>query len=405
MIECPICGSTNVQKYGLYKWKDKILQRYLCNEGHKRAYFNEESSADPELVSENVRYKKQTQKFQDTNRVERKAFRENARIENAVEEYTKKLITVFDKNKISISSINHDVELGSVGIFQISDTHFNELVDIENNRYDFTVASKRLQKYVYKAKMYFKANGIKTVLIAMTADILNSDRRLDELLSNATNRSKATFLAVQLLENVIFDLNLEFNILIASVTGNESRVGKDIGWQDQVASDNYDLTIYRILEYHLKDKHGITFIGGDSLTKVVNILGFNWLLIHGHQNGFNGSVTQTISKLCRLYSDKGINIRFVIFGHIHEGMIADMYARSSSLVGPNSYSENALLLTSRASQNIHVQFEDGNIDSIKIDLQTFEGFYGYPVQKELEEYNAKSASKVYSGDIIYKIII
>jgi len=82
-----------------------------------------------------------------------------------------------------------------------------------------------------------------------------------------------------------------------------------------------------------------------------------------------------------------------------------MYARSSSLVGPNSYSENALLLTSRASQNIHVQFEDGNIDSIKIDLQTFEGFEGYPVQKELEEYNAKSASKMYSGDIIYKIII
>lgn len=360
---------------------------------------------DEELLETNVRYKKQQQKFQDLNRIERKTFREDARIENAISEYNKELIEVFSNNPVSIITTKHETTNSAIGVFQLSDTHFNELVEMESNRYDFTIASKRLQKYVDKATTYFKSQGVGTVLVALTADLLNSDRRFSEIVSNATNRSKATFLAVQILENVILDLNQNFNVSIASVTGNESRVGKDVEWHDSIASDNYDLTIYRILEYHLKDKEGITFIGGDGLTKVVNLCGWNWLLIHGHQAGFNSSINQAISKLIRLYADKGILIRFSIFGHIHEALIGDMYARSSSLVGANSYSENGLMLTSRASQNLHIQYEDGNIDSVKVDLQNFDGYEGYPIQKQLEEYNAKSASKMWGNEVIIKIVI
>jgi hypothetical protein len=366
-----------------------------------------ETPADKEIITESVRLSKQKQRFQDLNRVERKTFREYARIENAVEEYTKELVDVFKKNPIQIATVKHDFVKpdSSIGVFQLSDTHFNELVELDSNKYDFVIASKRLQKYVDDAIVYFSSQNIGTVLVAMTGDLLNNDKLLDKLLSNATNRSKATFLAVQILENVIIDLNRYFNVSVASVTGNESRVGKDIGWQHQIASDSYDLTIYGILEYHLKNKEGISFIGGDSLTKVVDVCGYNWLLIHGHQTGFNGSVTQAISKLCRMYADKGIIIRYVIFGHIHEALIADTYARCSSLVGANSYSEDGLMLTSRASQNLYIQHRNGNIDGVKVDLQNFDGYEGYPIQKELEEYNAKSASKLWKNEVIFKVVI
>ena len=120
---------------------------------------------------------------------------------------------------------------------------------------------------------------------------------------------------------------------------------------------------------------------------------------------FSANISQAIAKLVRLYSDKGINLRFVIFGHIHEACIADMYSRSSSLVGGNSYSENGLMLTSRASQNIHIQYDNGEIDSIKVDLQDVENIVGYPIQEELEAYNAKSASKIKESETIIKIII
>ena len=63
------------------------------------------------------------------------------------------------------------------------------------------------------------------------------------------------------------------------------------------------------------------------------------------------------------------------------------------------------MLTSRASQNLHIQYEDGNIDSVKVDLQNFDGYEGYPIQKQLEEYNAKSASKMWGNEVIIKIVI
>ena len=52
-----------------------------------------EGKADMELIEENVRLAKQKQKAQDKNRIETKSFREYARIENALEEYTKALVT------------------------------------------------------------------------------------------------------------------------------------------------------------------------------------------------------------------------------------------------------------------------------------------------------------------------
>jgi len=361
--------------------------------------------SDVELIERNVRYKKETQRHLDTNRIERKSFREHARIENCIEAYSEALLDVFKKNPIQIKTIQHETKIKSVGVIQLTDTHFNELVEIQGNQYDFTIASKRIQKFIEKAKHYFYGCGIETVLFALTGDLLNSDRRLDELLSEATNRSKATFLAVQIIENAIIDINIDFNVIIASVVGNESRITKDIGWSSAVASDNYDLTIYRILEYHMKGLDGIEFCGGDELTKVVEIAGYNWLLIHGHQSGFNTDPQKVISKLVRLYSDKGIAIRYVIFGHIHEALIADMYSRGSSTVGSNAYSENGLMLTSRASQNVHIQWENGDIDSVKFDLQNVDGYEGYPIQKELEAYNAKSASKARTNEVIFKVVI
>lgn len=397
----------------------QLAEAFGFNEQTARAYIsvidnidlvNNLSETDVELIEENKKYKKQTQRYQDLNRIERKSFRENSRVENAVVSYGDELLDIFDKYSLNINTVFHDNghvkenENLPIGVVQISDTHFNELVELLHNRFDFTIASKRLQKYISKCKVQFNAKGVKTVLLTLTGDLLNSDRRLDELLSNATNRSKATFLAVEILINVILDLNKDYNVNIAAVVGNESRVNKDLGWVHQVASDSYDLTIYSILDRVLKNKEGINFLGGDQLQTVVNVNGYNWLLIHGHQSEF-GNPQKGVTKVVRQYADKGIIIRYVIFGHIHEACIADMYSRSSSIVGANAYSENGLLLTSRASQNMHIAYSNGEIDTTKIDLQETKGYDGYDITNELEAYNAKSASKIHTGTTVMQIVI
>ena len=108
--------------------------------------------ADKEIVQYNIRLAKQKQKFQDLNRIERKAFREGSRLENALVEYNDALIKLLQRNSLDVKLKKNKHDSESVLVCQIADTHFNELVDLESNKYDFTIASKRLQKYAYKVK-------------------------------------------------------------------------------------------------------------------------------------------------------------------------------------------------------------------------------------------------------------
>ena len=392
---CKHCFAPNLVKCGFEKGR----QRYECNVcGHKSVYVIE----NLELIQENVRLAKQKQSAQDKNRIQNKSFREYARVENAVSVYNKQLIKLFDKYKLSTYTQKHSEQTSCVGVIQFSDVHFNELVDLPHNKYDFTVASKRCKHFVNQATKYFKAFGVTNVLMVQSGDLLNSDRRLDELLNMATNRAKATFLAVDILQQVIMDLNSNFNVSVTMVTGNESRVKKDWGWSGNIASDNYDYTIFQTLRYIFKDTD-ITFVDGDPTEVVVEVAGQNLLVLHGNgsiKKGIDTSITQLMGR----YRARGIDINYVIFGHIHSARVGDNFSRSSSMVGANDYSEKALNLSGRASQNCYIFYDNGNRDGIKVDLQNYTDDM-YDIEKSLESYNAKSHEKLNVGKTIFKVVV
>ena len=392
---CPTCHSGNLIRCG---W-DYGKQRFQCKKcNHKTVNLIE----DIGLIKENVKLAKQKQNYQDLNRIERKAFREYARIENAVGKYTKELVKIFDNYKFSELTIKHKERNSAVGVIQFSDVHFNELVNLEHNKYDFKIASARCKHFVEQAIKYFEAFNITNVLMVQSGDLLNSDRRLDELLSMATNRAKATFLAVDIMQQVILHLNKHFNVSVCMVTGNESRVKKDWGWSPILATDNYDYTIFQTLRYIFKDS-AVKFIDGDPTEMVVEVAKQNLLIIHG-----NGSVKRTglessINQLIGRYKLRGTKIDYVIFGHIHSARVGDNYSRSSSMVGANDYSEKALNLAGRASQNCYIFYNNGNRDGIKVDLQNYSK--GYDIEKSLEAYNAKSSDKLSKGTTIFKVVV
>jgi predicted phosphodiesterase len=284
-------------------------------------------------------------------------------------------------------------------IVPVADTHFNELVsDLKNNKYDFEIASKRLQKFAHYIKEYANFYNIKEIFIGITGDLLNSDRRVEEKLSMSTNRASATFLGVHLLKHFILDINSVANISVGCVSGNESRA-YEYGFTDIIATDNYDFTIFSILKLILPD---ITFVTSGSLELVVEINNHNVLLIHGHQLG--NMKTDKIAKVMSKYARGGVILDFIMCGHLHSTKITDVFARSSSLVGSNAYSENALLLSSRSAQNIYIM-KDKERHDIRIDLQHTKGFNGYPINKELSAYNAKSLDKTLKKETIFKIVI
>tara|TARA_Y100000310_G_C20654718_1_gene801382 strand:- start:28 stop:1227 length:1200 start_codon:yes stop_codon:yes gene_type:complete len=395
---CPNCYSRQIIKRG----QENNKQRYGCKKCNQRTQYPL-SPDDVEILKENVKLAKQKQSYQDLNRIERKTFREHARVENAVSRYGKELKKIFSKHNLSKLTKSYKKNTKAVGCIQFSDVHLNELVEgLPHNRYDFNVASSRCKLFVNQATKYFKAFGITNILLVQSGDLMNSDRRLDELLSQATNRAQATFLAIDIFQQILLDLNSNFNVSVCMVTGNESRIKKDWGWVDLIATDNYDFTIYESLKYLFKESK-INFIDGDPLEKVVSVAGQNLLIIHGNGSVARSGMEKSITQIVGRYRARKINIDYIIFGHVHSARIGDNYSRSSSMVGANSYSERALNLAGRASQNCYIFYDDGNRDGIKIDLQNYGS--GYNIEESLKAYNTKSGSKINQGTTIFKVVV
>ena len=370
--------------------KELDIPRTTLRRGLKRVGFSKEdqdiieqiNNAPNDQVRDTlIKLAKTKQRQADVMRVERKFFREKSRIVNALEEYSEKLLTVFKKKNLSGLTQVHKTKEGDYeGVIHLSDLHINEQVLLANNKFDVDIASKRIQKHVQHAKKVFKAYGVSKVTFAFTGDLLNSNRRVDELLINATNRANATFVAVDILQQAIIDVNQDFNVACANVTGNESRIEKDVGWINEVSQDNFDFVIFNTLAYLFKGSKGVTFHGPDDtyLEKVIDVAGQKFLLLHGH-NGFARDTDKKIAAKYGQYAQKGIFIDYTIFGHIHSAVISDLYARSSGLPGSNNYSQNALDLSGKASQNIYVVGTNGEIHGMKVDLQDVDGYNGYNV--------------------------
>lgn len=376
---------------------NEIADRLNCNAGYVgrvwKIYTDSQNIKNDEAGEYNIsiaKLFKQKQKMQDQQRYERK-IRNTVRLENTITEYTKSLIEVVKNQSLNIKIKKHpQINTKISAIFQLSDLHLNELISIPDNKFDFNVAAKRLRKYVIESMRIFDAYKITDIVIAMTGDIINSDRRLDELLNMSTNRSRATILAVLLIEQVIVELASKYNIKMVSISGNESRVQDEFGSSEIMMSYNYDYNVFEILKLIFRNSE-IEFIDANPTEQVINVNGRNILLIHGNQ--LKGEQTQSVQKIIGKYSMHKIKIDYVIFGHLHETRIGEYYARSSSLCGSNAYSDSDLQLISRASQNIHI-IEPDSIHTMKIDLQNTKGFVGYNIVKKLEAYNAKSHDKI-----------
>ena len=360
--------------------------------------------ADRELLSFNVRLAKSRQALLDHNRIERKAFRSHARIENAATAYARELAALLDDRGFTQDLLFSEVPTGgeAVLIVQLSDLHFNERVELPSNRYDFSVAAARLAKLAGRVKQLGRSYGASKVVVACLGDFLNSDRRLDELLSNATNRSKATLLAVDILRAFLLDLRSEFELEIYAITGNESRVKPELGWCDELATDSYDLMIYAILKRGFADVDGINFCGFCANELLFEVLGHTFLCLHGHQIGAN--VQKSVQEISGKYAARGITVDYTLFGHLHATSIGDYHARNASLVGSNAYSEAALNFCSKAAQNLHIVTASA-IDGIKVDLQDTSGIEPYPFCSDWEAYCPKSEGKLHSETVVYQVIV
>jgi len=327
---------------------------------------------DEDLYDKIFSLEKSLQKARDENRLLRKTKRENNRSHNVLEKLNEELVEILENNKFKNSIVHESLDGNAWGIVQLSDLHGNETVDIVGNKFNFEVMGKRLRLKVLKDIKIFQSYGIKDILIVMSGDLLNSSRRLEEILLNAENSSKAQFIVADMLSQVVIEYNKYFNVTISGICGNESRLTQDIYYTKQIASNNFDYTIKELMSRNLSDCPGIRILEttnpNEELIKVNDQM---MLVCHGHNKkhaNLESEITKTIGK----WAKKGILIRHVILGHIHSVSNGSNYSRSGGLPGDNDYNFYALNISGRASQNSLIVHRNGNIDTIGIDLQEYD---------------------------------
>ena len=343
-----------------------------------------------------LRTEAQRQKQIDLNSQLRKTNREQYRVYNNVEEiYTQyvDLLSNVDLTKFKIKS-HVPSESKKVLIMQLSDLHFNSIVNsVESagNNYDFFIASRRLKKFVTEVVQIGKFKKITEMHIFQTGDFINSNRRISELLSQATSLVRASLLATNLLQQAFVELAKYFNITVSCVVGNESRIDEDFESSDILLSQNYDYLINENLKM-IFNKTPIVFNKSKNLSQtIVKINGkYNALLLHGNQLKMPNP-EKDIARILQTYTYNDVKVSGVFYGHYHTPSCSSIFNRSGSMMGGNAYSTNELGFISRASQNYYIVTEDGSLSSTIVDLQNIDDVVGYDINELLERYNVRSS--------------
>lgn len=337
---------------------------------------------------------------------ERNLFNKKLKEVSYLEDLNKELINGLKKlNPIFTNGNLTVVESKSTDVLlvQLSDLHINELTnEFRNTNYDLNIASKRLKKFANKIKNEIMNNGIKKVVIAMTGDLCNSDSILSKQQNNATDKATSIIMATKLIQYFILDIyNYCQNISVVGVCGNEGRLHNmsDFYTDENLVVNSPDFVILNFLEMILQNIDGIKFLNGRNIEQVVNINGNNILFTHGVLFG-KGDMGKAVQQTVARYSDKGINIRYTVSGHLHSTKLSNYFMRSSSLVGNNSYATTTLNLNSRASQNIAFISDNGDIAPMAIDLENVDNIDGYDISNEIKKFNIKNATKgIYNDEI------
>lgn len=347
---------------------------------------------------------KSTQLGKDQNRMTKTADRKEMQAESAIEALNQEVLK-------SIKILGKKLPKGKrrggkfntakpVAVVHLSDNHMNELISTPSNTFDFDVASKRLQLLAAKTRAYCQPMGVEKIVVAFGGDLINSDRRIDEVTNMATNRSRAMVLSAYLYQQFLLDLRSDFFIDCFAITGNEGRAKQELSFSDPGVTDSYDASIYYMLQHMMEQQpdKGLRFHELQGNEAIFTIHQETFLLLHGHQVNMTDQrkVQSLMGKQSAL---NGTRITHILAGHIHSAMVSDFASRNSSLSGGNAYSEEALGFCSKASQNLHIVFNQtaragtAGLDGIKLDLQNVDNVDGYDIVDILAQHNARGSDK------------
>jgi len=365
-------GRPDEKPYFLAKFEDgtivEVMSKELRNGRFKNPNKKKDVGAVEEVETEESfeylikkyhKILKKNQKLTDELRITRRENRFDDRVENIVESFHSKLLQEIPKADISPISFLKNGNFNKEGVIQLSDVHAGEIVD---DTYNLEIMKDRLSEIFKKAVEIFKLHNINKITLFLTGDMINANysKHLDKMLMNEKTRAENLKTLFETLScNIDGLLTKGFEVNIASIIGNESRINgmEHMSNVNEIAVNNFDYLLIVLLQARYNDK--VLFLNdGNKLDDLITVNNKHFILFHGHQ------IKQSSEKIMydealrlkkKWYNKTNIMADYLLLGHIHSTLITSLFARSSALVGGNSYSEVGLNIPdSVASQNIFI---------------------------------------------------
>lgn len=303
---------------------------------------------------------KQKQKLQDQLNINRRLGREQYRYENFVEVLKNSCRDIINSNKDRLSNIYFDNNSNSVSetaILTLSDLHFGQIVNESNNYFDSEIADIRLGKIFKQFEYEVEMRGIKDVYILFLGDLIHAQSittKPDMKIASEMPEVQSSIQCFLVLSKYIDRLVEKYNVYIGGVIGNESRFNNHLipsNLQNE-AQNNMDVVIFEFIKQRYRNIHNVEFLNeGNEIESVVWVKDKNILMTHGYDLNHSNLEKDIIGMRTRLEKVYG-EIDFCVLGHIHSAYISDRFARNSSLVGSNAYSNRKGFIESTVSQNM-----------------------------------------------------
>ncbi|UUV45920.1 metallophosphatase [Bacillus phage vB_BanS-Thrax1] len=248
-------------------------------------------------------------------------------------------------------------------VVSLSDLHIGAVVDTKVNKYDYSIAIERMQKYLNKIIAEAKVNNISDVYVVNLGDTVeHSSMRFAQGYKVEFAYSEQIVRASDLIQKFLIGLSQHVNVTYAGIAGNHDRVdgdkNKGIDGDHAVKAINY--AIEQFIENAQIDR--IAYVQAEDYKHSFNVGGKNILALHGDLDNQND-----VNLLAKHSKIDGIDYDLVLMGHTHTRFVKEVHDNkfisvSGSLKGADDFTLNKLRKVSSPSQSYHIIREDGEIE-------------------------------------------
>lgn len=244
----------------------------------------------------------------------------------------------------------------------LSDLHIGALVDTDVNKYDYSVAKERMQKYLDRVIEDIKKNNVSEVYLMNLGDVIENPYMHNLAYSCEFTLAEQITRASDIIIKFIIGLSVHVNVTVSGIAGNHDRLSEDkhksLDGDHAVKGVNYAIETF----IENSEIERVKYVQAKDYEHSILINGLNILALHGDLDSKDDK--SILSKHSTL---KSINYNIIVMGHYHTRELKELgddkvLAVSGSLKGADNYSLNKLRKVSSASQMYVIINEFGEYD-------------------------------------------